>query len=152
MSAIDEGGRRSGAEAPTGTARIDIVRRFFELLGRKDIEVWGELWQPDARIIVFYPPDGFPSVIEGKEEILAGFRDLFARFESFEADLTGVYPASDSNVVCVEYQARAMLDDKTEYTNQNIAVIEFADELISVYHDYFDPRRFQVVVDRLASV
>jgi ketosteroid isomerase-like protein len=139
-----------GAEAPTRGPRIEIVHRFFELLGRKDIEAWGEFWQPDARIIVFYPPEGFPPVIEGKEEILKGFRALFARFQSFEADLTGAYPASDSDVVCIEYRARALLDDGTEYTNQNIAVVEFADGLISVYHDYFDPRRFQMVVDKLA--
>jgi ketosteroid isomerase-like protein len=131
--------------------REAAVHRFFELLGRKEIDAWGELWHPDARIIVFYPPEGFPPVIEGKQEILEGFRDLFAGFESFEADLTGVYPASDSDAVCVEYQARAVLEDGTEDTNPNIAEIRITDGVIGVYHDYFDPRRFQVVVDKLAG-
>jgi hypothetical protein len=39
------------------------------------------------------------------------------------------------------------LTDGTEYTNDNIAVFRFEDGLISAYHDYFDPRRFQTVVD-----
>jgi ketosteroid isomerase-like protein len=37
----------------------------------------------------------------------------------------------------------------THYTNSNIAVFRFSDGLISAYHDYFDPRRFQAVVDTL---
>ena len=43
----------------------------------------------------------------------------------------------------------AVLRDGTEYTNDNIAVLLFRDGLIANYHDYFDPRRFQVVVDAL---
>jgi len=44
-----------------------------------------------------------------------------------------------------------VLADGTEYTNDNIAVFRFEDGLISAYHDYFDPRRFQRVVDALAN-
>lgn len=76
---------------------------------------WAELWAPDGRIIGFYPLEGFPSTIEGREEIVAGFRD------------------------------------GTVDTNDNIAVFRFTDGLISAYHDYFDPRRFQVVVEALGD-
>lgn len=37
------------------------------------------------------------------------------------------------------------------YTNRNIAVFRFDDGLIGAYHDYFDPRRFQAVVDALPT-
>jgi ketosteroid isomerase-like protein len=130
-----------------GPGHMQSAIRFFELLGRKDIDAWAELWHPDAQITVPYPPEGFPEVIEGKEQILAGFRGLFAKFESFDAKLTGIYPAADSDAVCVEYRPTAVLADGTEYTNQNIAVFRFDGGLITAYHDYFDPRRFQVVVD-----
>ena len=125
------------------------ARQFFELLRNRDIEAWGELWHEQGRIDVIYTPDGFAPVIEGREDILAGFRALFANFDTFEPELTGVYPAADSDAVVVEYHVRATLLDGTEYTNDNIAVFRFRDELISEYHDYFDPRRFQVVVDAL---
>jgi uncharacterized protein len=128
---------------------VAAARRFFELLHDKEIDAWGELWHADARILVLYPPDGFPTTIDGKAEILAGFRQLFANFDSFDTELTGVYPAADSDAVCVEYRARAVLVGGTEYTNDNIAVFLFEDGLIRDYHDYFDPRRFQVVVDAL---
>jgi len=130
--------------------RVEVAHRFFELLRRKEIDGWGELWHEDARIVVFYPPEGFPSTIEGKGEILAGFSNLFANFESFEPELTGVHAAENSDAVCVEYRPRATLADGTEYMNENIAVFRFKDGLISAYHDYFDPRRFQAVVDAVA--
>jgi ketosteroid isomerase-like protein len=100
-------------------------------------------------ILVPYPPTGFPDRIEGREAIVSGFRTLMGNFESFQAELTGVYPAGDADVVCVEYSNRAVLVGGTVYTNDNIAVFEFRRGLIAVYHDYFDPRRFQVVVDAL---
>jgi len=128
---------------------LEVVRKFFELMHRKEIEAWGELWNEDGRIIVFYPPEGFGTSIDGKAEILKAFRGLFANFQSFNYELTGLYPAADSDAVVVEYKPRATLVGGTEYTNSNIAVFRFKNGLIAAYHDYFDPRRFQVVVDAL---
>jgi ketosteroid isomerase-like protein len=139
----------SNNEAAQRHAHIDVVRRFFELMHRKEIDTWGELWAQDGRIIVFYPPEGFGTSIDGKAAIMKGFRDLFANFQNFDYELTGLYPAADSDAVVVEYTPRATLVDGTEYTNRNIAVFRFKDGLIDAYHDYFDPRRFQAVVDRL---
>jgi ketosteroid isomerase-like protein len=132
-----------------GEQSVRTARRFFELLGRKDVDAWAELWHEQGRITVPYPPQGFPPTIDGKAAIVAGFRDLFANFDSFEAQLTAVYPAADSDAVVVEYRNAATLMDGTEYTNDNIAVFLFRDGLIADYHDYFDPRRFQIVVDAL---
>jgi ketosteroid isomerase-like protein len=127
------------------------VRRFYELLKTQDIDGWGELWHPSARLVVLYPAEGFPSVIEGKDSIVAGFRDLIGIYESYESELTRLYPAADSDAVCVEYSVRAQLVGGDEYTNENIAVFLFDDDLIREYRDYFDPRRFQMVVDALSS-
>jgi uncharacterized protein len=80
---------------------VKTARRFFDLLHAKDVETWGELWHEHGRITVPYPPEGFPTTIEGRAEILTGFRDLFANFASFDPELTGVYPAADSDAVVV---------------------------------------------------
>lgn len=77
---------------------------------------------------------------------------LFANYDAFVSDITAIHPAVDSAAVCVEYTVRAQLTDGTEYTNDNIAVFVFEDGLIREYHDYFDPRRFQTVVDALAQI
>ncbi|HEY3480178.1 MAG TPA: nuclear transport factor 2 family protein [Streptomyces sp.] len=132
-------------------AHAETARAFFRLLSAKDITAWGELWHPDAVLSVPYPADGFPTEIRGKEQIASGFHGLFAHFDTFTAHLTGVYPSADSDAVCVEYRNAATLVGGTAYTNDNIAVFRFRDGLISEYHDYFDPRRFQVVVDALAA-
>jgi uncharacterized protein len=132
-----------------GEQSVQTARRFFELLRGKDIDAWGELWHEQGKISVFYPAEGFPTTIDGKAEIVGGFRTLFGNFETFEPELTGVYPAADSDAIVVEYHVRATLVGGTEYTNDNIAVFLFRDALIVDYHDYFDPRRFQVVVDAL---
>jgi ketosteroid isomerase-like protein len=130
-------------------AHVAVVRRFFALLHEKNVEAWGALWADDARILVFYPPTGFPNTINSKQEIVSGFRTLLGNFDSFDADISAIYPAADSDAICVEYTVRAMIKGGIEYTNSNIAVFRFRDGLIAVYHDYFDPRRFQIVVDAL---
>ncbi|MER8820723.1 hypothetical protein NKH70_13020 [Mesorhizobium sp. M0991] len=58
------------------TRNLETVRKFFDLMHRKDIEAWGDLWAEDGRILVFYPPAGFGNSIDGKAAILAAFRIL----------------------------------------------------------------------------
>lgn len=134
-----------------GDDNAAITREFFALLSRKDVEGWSRLWAEDGRIIVPYPPEGFPDTINGKDEIVSGFRDLFGNFETFNPQLTGVYPAADSDAVTVEYLVDAQLRSGPRYTNTNIAVFRFRGGKITEYHDYFDPRRFQTVVDALPA-
>lgn len=129
---------------------LEVVSDFFDLLHRKDIESWAELWADNGRVIVPYPPAGFGDSIDGKTAIVAAFKGLFGNFESFESQVTAIYPVADSEAVVVEYRNRAVIVGGTEYTNSNIAVFRFENGLISAYHDYFDPRRFQVVVDALS--
>lgn len=135
--------------SPAGERQLEVVRRFFELMHRKEIDAWGELWHEQARIVTPYPAAGFPTTIEGKDEILSGFRGLFANFSSYDYELTALYPIAGADVVVAEWRVSARLSDDTEYTNENITVFGFRDDLIVDYHDYFDPRRFQVVVNAL---
>jgi ketosteroid isomerase-like protein len=132
------------SEHNAGTAR-----KFYDLLSQKDVDAWIELWHEDGKIIVPYPPAGFASAIEGRDTIHEAFKGLLGNFETFDSTITDVYPAVDSDAVCVEYTNHAVIKGGTIYTNTNIAVFRFIDGLISEYHDYFDPRRFQVVVDAL---
>jgi ketosteroid isomerase-like protein len=132
-------------------SHVRAARRFFDLLAAKDIDTWIELWHEQGRILIPYPPEGFGSSIEGKAQILTAFQGLFRNYESFQSTVTAVYPAADSDAVCVEYTNNAVITGGVEYTNTNIAVFKFQDGLIIGYHDYFDPRRFQTVIDALAE-
>ncbi|TGA86774.1 nuclear transport factor 2 family protein [Streptomyces sp. MZ04] len=130
-------------------ARVGTAHQFFQLLHAKDIDAWGELWHEDATITVPYAPEGSASLIKGKAEIVAAYQDLFTAYETFDTELTGVHPAVNSDAICVEYKVHARLVDGAVHTSDNVAVLRFQDGLISSYHDYFDPRRFQDVVDAL---
>ena len=50
----------------SGRAHLDAAREFFELLNQKDVDAWGKLWHEQGKIIVPYPAEGFPELIEGK--------------------------------------------------------------------------------------
>ncbi len=132
-------------------AHVRAARRFYDLLSAKDIDTWIDLWHEQGRILIPYPPEGFDATIDGKDRILTAFKGMFGNYETFQSTVTAVYPAADSDAVCVEYTNRAVLTGGVEYTNTNIAVFKFQDGLIIAYHDYFDPRRFQTVVDALAD-
>lgn len=131
------------------SARAGAVRRFFELLQERDFQAWGELWHEHGTLTMPYAPQGFASLIEGRGEIAAAYRRLFAVYEKAETELTGVHPAVGSDTVCVQYKVRATLRGGSAYAGENIALFRFRDGLISACHDYFDPRRFQDVVDAL---
>lgn len=135
--------------AEMGQHNADLARKFYSLLGQKNLAEWMELWHENGKILVPYPPEGFASTIEGKNTIHEAFKGLLGNFVTFESTITDVYSDATSDAVCVEYTNHAVLVGGTIYTNTNIAVFRFKDSLISEYHDYFDPRRFQVVVDAL---
>lgn len=138
-------------ELSTSNQGAEIARKFFEFLSDLDVPAWGALWHDEAVITIPYPPTGFANSIVGKDEIVTGFEGLMAIYESFTATIDAVYPAADSDAVVVEYRNHATLAGGVVYSNDNIAVFRFRDGLIAEYHNYFDPRRFQVVVDTIPS-
>ena len=132
-------------------ANIASVRQFFDLMHAKEIDGWDASWARDGRILVAYPPEGFPNSIEGREQITPGFRKLFAHFGTYDFLIRALYPAVDPEVVIVEWDVTASLPAQNQvYRGNNITVFKFRDGLIAEYHDYFDPRKFQVVVNALS--
>ena len=138
------------SEVRTPDANVDAVRRFFELMHAKDIEAWGELWAEDCRIIVPYPPDGFPTRIEGRAELLSGFRRLFGNFETYDYEIRALYRTDDPEVVVVEWGVTARIASTGAlYEGDNITVFHFENGRIVEYHDYFNPEKFGAVVAAL---
>jgi uncharacterized protein len=137
-------------EVSTQDTNVDAVRRFFELMHAKDIDAWGELWAEDCRIIVPYPPDGFPTSIEGKAELLSGFRRLFSNFETYDYDIRALYRTDDPDVVVVQWHVTAKIASTGAlYEGDNITVFHFENGRIIEYHDYCNPDRFGAVVAAL---
>jgi uncharacterized protein len=138
------------AEVRTPGTNVDIVHRFFELMRAKDIDAWGELWAEDCRIIVPYPPEGFPTRIEGKAELLLGFRRLFSNFETYDYEIRALYRTDNPDVVVVQWLVTATIASTGAlYECDNITVFHFEGGRIVEYHDYFHPDRFGAVVAAL---
>jgi len=126
---------------------VYVVNRYFELLHRKEFEQWADLWNEHGRIIFFYPPDGFPPILEGKAAIKEAVQRIFDAFITYSYDITALYPSPESGAVCAEYKVRATLTGDAEYCGSNILVFHFQEGLITSLHMYADPRAFQVIVD-----
>jgi ketosteroid isomerase-like protein len=131
---------------------VHAVHEFFRLMHAKNIDGWASLWDPHGRILVPYAPVGFPDAIEGAEQIVPGFRDLFAHFGTYEYTIRALYPTLEPSVVIVEWDVEATLPAKdATYRGNNITVFKFRDSKIVEYHDYFDPRKFQLVIDAISD-
>ena len=128
---------------------VYVVNRYFELLHRKDFEQWQELFNELARLVFFYPPDGFPAILEGKPAIRSGVQAIFDSFVTYTYDITALYPSPEMSAVCVEYKVRATMTRDAEYCGSNIAVFHFQEGLITNLHLYSDPRAFEAIVAAL---
>ena len=138
--------------ATTDIQNVDKVGRFFEFMHHKQIDQWGDLWADGARIMIPYPPDGFASEIVGKDEIVAGFRQLFANFETYAYVVTAFYKTVNPDVIIVEWSVTAKIKSTGEsYDGDNITVFRFADGRIVEYHYYFNPAKFARVVETLPT-
>jgi uncharacterized protein len=139
-------------EEPIRSANVAAITAFFERMHEKDIDAWGRLWHPNARIVVEYPPTGFPSEINGRDEITGGFRELFAHFSSYDATIRAIYETLDPNIIVVEWDVRAVLAKAGEvYRGNNITVFKFEGGLIRTYNDYFNPLKFEAVVRAISE-
>jgi ketosteroid isomerase-like protein len=130
-------------------ANIAAVGSFFGYMNGKDIDSWIALWADDGTIFVPYPPQGvgFPTSIDGRDQILTGFKHLFDHFTSYRADVRNLYPTLDPDVVIVEWSVEAHLTSGGVYKGDNITVFRFRHGKIAGYHDYFNPELFRVVVE-----
>jgi ketosteroid isomerase-like protein len=129
---------------------VGAVQLFFRLMHEKDIDAWGDLWNCDAQILIAYSLQGFPEIIQSKQQIVSAFRDLFAHFGVYSYSIRSLYPTVDPRVVIVEWEVEATLKQSGAiYKGKNITVFRFRDGKIAAYHDYFDPRKFQRVVDAI---
>ena len=132
---------------------LSTIHRFFALLHEKDIARWSTLWDDNGRIWIPYPVAGFPTTIEGKAQIVAAFEHLFAGFVSFDLHIADIYPTLDPDVIIVEWTGSAQLRATGQmYQSNPITVFKFRGGRIVAYHDYFNPEKFQVVVDALNAL
>jgi ketosteroid isomerase-like protein len=83
----------------SNVSNVRAVHQFFELMKSKDIDGWAKLWADDGKILVCYPPQGFPDSINGRDQIVAGFRQLFGHFGTYSYQIKSTYITTDPDVI-----------------------------------------------------
>jgi ketosteroid isomerase-like protein len=116
-----------------------------------DIEGFLAHWSPQPRYSVAYPVEGFPPVVEGRDQFRMLFGGLAAAAERIEATEVRVHQTDDPNVVIVEEHLGADLHDGSRYDNDLVIRVTFVDGLIHDMFEYYGQVAHQQLADRVLA-
>ncbi len=114
-----------------------------------DIEGFLAHWSPMPRYSVAYPVDGFPSVVEGREQLRMLFGGFAAAAERIEVTGVRIHQTDDPEVVIVEEHMRADLHDGSRYDNDLVIRVTFLDGLIHDMFEYYGQFAHQQLAGRV---
>ncbi len=121
------------------SSNCNLVRRFFEVMARKDLSAWMDFFQVDARMELPFAPEGFQTKRNGKAAIGRGMADAFALWDEISYAPPIIYEMSDPNVVCAETQGNIKLHTGTLYCSAYINLFFFRDHKIALWREYLNP-------------
>ena len=116
-----------------------------------DIEGFLAHWSPEPRYTVAYPVDGFPAVVEGRDQFRMLFGSFTAAASRIEVDDVRIHQTDDPDVVIVEEHMSADLYDGSSYENDLIIRVTFQDGLIHDMYEYFGQVAHQQLADRVLA-
>jgi ketosteroid isomerase-like protein len=116
-----------------------------------DIEGFLAHWSPEPRYAVAYPVDGFPSVVEGREQFRALFGGFAAAAERIDVTDVRIHQTEDPDVVFVQEHMAAELHDGSRYENDLVIRVVFKDGLIHDMFEYYGQVAHQQLADRLTA-
>jgi len=108
-------------------------------------------WSPEPRYTVAYPVDGFPAVIEGRDQFRMLFGGFTAAASRIEVDDVRIHQTDDPDVVIVEEHMSADLHDGGSYENDLIIRVTFRDGLIHDMLEYYGQVAHQQLADRVLA-
>jgi len=123
------------AERSTSVA---VVERFFAALEAMDVDAFLEVWADDAVQEMPFAPDGFPSRLDGKEDVRRQYGGLPEAYEGMRFPRQ-LHPTTDPAVVIAEYEGSIALRAGGRYDNRYIGVFEVRDGRLRRFVEYFNP-------------
>ncbi|MCG8440210.1 MAG: nuclear transport factor 2 family protein [Caulobacterales bacterium] len=138
---------RAAADPPAIVIRVraeQVVRDFLEGLERFDMDRVNAVWAEDAVQDMPYAPDGFPSRVVGRDDVIALYAGWpeSVRDPRFTDNLV-FYPMRDPEVVFAEWTGRAdVVATGRRYEQRYGGLFHVEDGQIALYREYFDPRPF----------
>ncbi len=116
-----------------------------------DIDGFLAHWSPEPRYTVAYPVDGFPAVVEGRDQFRMLFGSFTAAASRIEVDDVRIHQTDDPDVVIVEEHMSADLRDGGSYENDLVIRVTFQDGLIHDMLEYFGQVAHQQLADRVLA-
>ncbi|ONI84788.1 hypothetical protein ALI22I_30305 [Saccharothrix sp. ALI-22-I] len=124
-------------------SNVATLRRYFELLGRKDIDGWLELWADDGVQFVPYAGEALPSEIRGKAELGRLYREILDSYANMRYTGVEIHAVHDAERVFARWHPVGVLKTGGEYENDSVGLFDFDDEgRIVRYTEWFNPLGF----------
>ncbi|MFB7170827.1 nuclear transport factor 2 family protein [Streptomyces sp. NPDC056254] len=119
---------------------VELYRHGLELLLRKDIAAWIDLWGTRGVLEFPFAPDGWPSRLEGKASVGAYMRHYPDHIDLHDFPEVMIHQTAVPETIVVEMRGVGRLvKTDTPYDMKYIAVVTVEDGLITSYRDYWNP-------------
>ncbi len=119
------------------------VRDFLDLLSKKRMNAWLELWDKDGVQDMPYSPPGFPKRVEGKAAIAKHYSALPTNVGRMVFPDLVIYPMVDPNTFYAEYRGEIeVLATGKPYNNIYAGLFKFRNGKILLYREYYNPMVF----------
>jgi hypothetical protein len=120
-----------------------VVRDFLDLLSKKRMDTWLELWDKDGVQDMPYSPPGFPKRLEGKAAIAKHYSALPTNVGRMVFPDLVIYPMVDPNTLYAEYRGEIeVLATGKPYNNIYAGLFKFRNGKILLYREYYNPMVF----------
>lgn len=116
---------------------FDLVRGA--LGGRVDGDHFFDVVADDVVYEVLYDFPGWPRVIKGRVELMAGFQGYVENIALQSADNLITHEADGGQVIVIEYEVHGtILSSGTKYNNRFCSIIRVENRRITHWRDYMD--------------
>ncbi|QFZ20961.1 nuclear transport factor 2 family protein [Saccharothrix syringae] len=122
---------------------VATMRRYFELLSRKDFDGWLDLWADDGVQFIPYHDNVLPPEVRGKAELGRLYREIHESYSSMVFTNVDIHAVHGADRVFARWHPVGQLLAGGEYENDSIGLFDFdADGKIVRYTEWFSPLGF----------
>jgi len=123
------------------TTPSEAVAAIIAAINAQDTTAIRKFLAPDVLMEYPYSPPGFVLSVQGIDQVVECLNRVLAGFTRFTLHVSHEYSGPDA--VLVEARSEAERPDGTLYANQYVLVLEFVDDLVQAWREYFDPGKLQ---------
>ncbi|MGD1840897.1 MAG: nuclear transport factor 2 family protein [Thermonemataceae bacterium] len=114
------------------------VEAFFIALEKQNFEDLKRIFTVDAKQINPYIPNGFPSVLDGREAIYKQYSSLPQQFSRMQFPRE-IYATEDPSVFFVHFKGKIDIIKGGMYENDYVGIFKLRESKIYEYTEYFNP-------------